>query len=71
MSGGDDGRAYYLKPQAETASNWNYDLIEVADLGPSQTVSGMASADVDGNGYEDFFVSSHNQNLVYVYGMGP
>jgi hypothetical protein len=71
VSGGDDGRAYYLKPRTETASDWNYDLIVVADLGASETVSGMTSADVDGDGYEDFFVSSHNQNLIYFYSMGP
>ena len=71
MSGGDDGRAYYLMPTSESPTDWLYQRVIVADYGTSQTVSGMTSADIDGDGSQEFFVSSHQQNVINVYTMRP
>jgi len=71
VSGGDDGRAYYLRPLFETAPAWDYEVVTVVDHGPSQTISGMASADIDGDNNEELFVSVHDKNRVEVYTFKP
>jgi len=71
VSGGDDGRAYYLRPLAESATNWNYETVIVADHGASQQVAGVASGDIDGDGNEELFVSVHAKNKVEVYSFRP
>jgi len=71
LSGGDDGRAYYLRPTSESALDWSYELITIVDHGLSQAVSGIAAADVDGDGYSEVFVSVHNKNLVEIYTFRP
>jgi len=71
VSGGDDGRAYYLLPTSESPTDWLYQRVVVADLGPSVTVSGMAAADIEVDGYVEFFVSVYGQSAVNVYTMKP
>jgi hypothetical protein len=71
VAGADDGRAYYLRPTSENANNWNYELVTVLDAGTSQIVSGMTSADIDGDGYEELLVSVHNRDRVEVYSFRP
>jgi len=67
VAGGDDGRAYYLRPQSEVATNWAYTLITVVDHGPNQEVGGMTAADIDGDGFTELFVSVRNKNVVQVF----
>lgn len=71
VSGADDGRAYYLRPKSEDPNNWSYELVTVMDAGASQTVSGMTSADIDGDGFEELFVSVHNRDQVQVHTFSP
>jgi len=71
VAGGDDGRAYYLRPLSQTASNWDYETITVVDKGPNQQVGGIAVADINGNGGKEMFVSTHNLNEVNVYTFDP
>jgi len=67
VSGGDDGRAYYLRPLSQTATNWEYETVVVVDKGPNQNIGGMAVADINGNGPKEMFVSTHGLNEVSVY----
>jgi FG-GAP repeat len=71
VTGSDDGRAYVLSPVSEDRNDWNYQITTVADYGLIQTVSGIAAADVDGDGYAELFVSVHNMNYVQVYSFSP
>ena len=71
MTGADDGRAYVLRPTSENSNNWNYEQTTLADYGLVQTVSGIAAADVDGDGYTELFVSVHNLNYVQVFSYSP
>jgi len=67
VAGGDDGRAYYLRPQSEDANNWAYTLITVVDHGINQQVNGMTAADIDGDGFTELFVSVRNKNIIQVF----
>jgi len=67
VAGGDDGRAYYLRPISEAVANFEYTLVTVADHGPNQHVGGMAAADIDGDGFTELFVSVRNKHVVEVY----
>jgi len=67
VAGGDDGRAYYLRPVSEVATNWEYTLVTVADHGINQQVNGMTAADIDGDGYTELFVSVRNKNIIQVF----
>jgi len=71
VSGGDDGRAYYLRPTSTNTNNWDCELVTVMDAGTSQTVTGITSADIDGDGYEELFVSVHNRDQVQVHSFRP
>jgi len=67
VAGGDDGRAYYLRPVSEVATNWEYTLVTVVDHGVNQEVNGMAAADIDGDGFTELFVSVRNKNVIQVF----
>jgi len=71
LSGGDDGRAYYLRPMLESSSDWSYELSIVSDQGPSQTVSGITGEDINGDGYTELFVSVNNRNVIEIYTFKP
>jgi hypothetical protein len=71
VTGADDGRAYVLSPTSQSSDDWNYQLTTIVDYGLVQTVSGIAAADVDGDGYTELFVSVHNMNYVQVFSYSP
>ena len=51
--------------------DWTYEKVTISDQGTGQTVSGIAQADIDGDGYAEVFVSIHNPNQVEVYTFRP
>ena len=71
VAGADDGRAYYLVPNSQHPGDWTYEKVTISDQGTGQTVSGIAQADIDGDGYAEVFVSIHNRNSVEVYTFRP
>jgi len=71
VAGADDGRAYYLRPLSQSASDWNYEKIVVVDSGPNHPVVGIAAADINGNGGKELFVSLHDEGVVNVYTFDP
>jgi len=71
VSGADDGRAYYLRPTSTATTSWDYEKVTVADHGVNQVVWGMASADIDGDGFTELFVSVRGRNKVETYTFRP
>jgi hypothetical protein len=71
VSGGDDGCAYVLRPSSQDTDNWTYDVTKFVDYGLVQTVSGIAAADIDDDGYVELFVSVRNMNYVQVFSYSP
>ena len=70
VSGDDDGQAYLVQPSSSDLSDWSYQQSVFLDVGTS-TVGAIASADVDGDGYNEVFVPSFDEGLVYVFTFAP
>jgi hypothetical protein len=71
VAGADDGRAYFLVPDSESTSDWTYNQVTVVDQGADEHVGGMTAADVDGDGYQELFVSVQTRDRVEVYTFKP
>lgn len=70
VSGDDDGRAYFLEPNSNSAQDWSYTKNVFHDAG-SGTVGQIAYADVDGDDFVDLFVPNFNLNDISIYTFAP
>eukprot|EP01125_Pyxidicula_operculata_P017183 TRINITY_DN6000_c0_g1_i1.p1 TRINITY_DN6000_c0_g1~~TRINITY_DN6000_c0_g1_i1.p1 ORF type:complete len:444 (-),score=111.92 TRINITY_DN6000_c0_g1_i1:32-1363(-) len=63
----DDGEAAYQL--APSGSDWGFSTTLI--VSPSATVGPIVEADLNGDGYKEFFVPAYDTSIVYVYTYGP
>ena len=71
LSGDDDGRAYYLIPESDDVTSWEYELVEFLDQGPEQIVAVPLPFDANGDGFTDVFVPCWTANDVKFFTFAP
>ena len=70
VSGDDDGQAHLLVPSSNAVSDWSYQQTTFLDAGVG-TVGGIATGDVDGDGYNEVFVPGFSAGEVHVFTFKP
>lgn len=70
VSGDDDGQAHILRPSSDAHSDWSYQSSTFLDVSTS-TVGGIAVGDVNDDGYNEVFVPSFSEGVVYVFTFKP
>lgn len=67
LSGDDDGRGYYLRPQSQLPDVWLYDLVTVFDGGPDFTMGSPIAFDADNDGTTELFYAIYSGNEIRFY----
>lgn len=67
LSGDDDGRAYYMKPESQLPNNWVYELVTIFDGGADFTMGSPIAFDSDGDGYTELFIAVYSGNEIRFY----
>merc|ERR1711976_730207 len=71
LSGDDEGTAYLLEPTSSSSSSWAYSRTKLVDEGEGQIIGKISVADVDGDGYKEFFIPSYFEDKLYIYTFAP
>jgi len=67
LAGDDSQLAYQLRPTQQTG--WAYETTTI--VSPSATVGQISAADINGDGYTEFFVPAYDTGIVYAYTYAP
>ena len=74
LSGDDEGTAYVLYPNSQATSDWSYRREKIFQIDDSVwywIVGNLATADVDGDGWQEIFLSAYGESRIHVFTFAP
>jgi len=67
LAGAEQGTAYYFHTVTERVDDWTWLPVQIVNHGLMASVSGVAAADVDNDGYTELIISVQNKDIIQIY----